>query len=128
MHMGFSAVLVATAVWHFLAFWHFTFHPARTLARTTRERPVHPVSTELFRFLGGINAAIVVLALASVATPPDHRWPAFLALAVANLSQLLVDLRVRRLGLAQGGFFLQILVGDAIFTVVNAAAGIASVA
>lgn len=125
--MAMSAVLVATAIWHFLAFWHFTVHPARTLARTTRERPVHAVSVELFRFLGGINAAIVVLALASLATPPQLRWPAFLALAVANLSQLLVDLRVKRLGLAHGGFFLQIIVGDAIFTLANVAAGVASV-
>lgn len=117
-----STVLVLTALWHFMAFWHFTVQPARTLARTTRERPVQIVPTELFRFLGGINAALVVLALASLAIPAPHRWPAFLALAVANLSQLMVDLRVKRLGLAHGGFFLQIVIGDAIFTVANAAA------
>jgi hypothetical protein len=119
-----SIVLALTALWHFLAFWHFTFYPERTLARTTRERPVQVVSAELFRFLGGINASLVVLALASLALDEHSRWPALAALAVANLSQLLIDLRVKRLGLAHGPFFLQILAGDALFTLANAGAGV----
>ncbi len=122
-----SAVLVFTAIWHLLAFWHFTFHPERTLARTTRERPVNVLATELFRFLGGMNLALVVLALASLALSDAHRWPVFLALAIANSSQFAVDLRVRRLALAQGAFFAQILVGDALFTGLNAGAGVLSV-
>lgn len=122
--MATAIVLVLTALWHFLAFWHFTFYPERTLARTTRERPVHVVSAELFRFLGGINAALVVLALATLALDGPARWPAFAALAVANLSQLVVDLRVKRLGLAHGSFFAQILAGDALFTLANAGAGV----
>ncbi len=80
------------------------------------------LGAELFRFLGGINFALVVLALASLRSLPSSRAPVFLALTVANLSQLLVDLRVRRLQLAHGGFFRQILVGDALFTALNAAA------
>lgn len=121
--MATTTVLLFTALWHFLAFWHFTFYPERTLARTTRERFIHTVSAELFRFLGGINAALVVLALASLALSVPARWPALLALAVANLSQLVVDVRVKRLGLAHGPFFAQILVGDALFTVANTVAG-----
>lgn len=116
-------VLVLTALWHGLAFWHFTFFPERTLARTTSERPVQVVAAELFRFLGAINASLVVLALATLWLPEAQRWPALAALAVANLSQLVVDLRVKRLGLARGRFFLQVLVGDAVFTVANATAG-----
>src|SRR5204862_456106 len=58
-------VLAATAMWHLLAAWHFTLYPARTLARTTRERPVQPLATELFRFLGGLNAALVLLGAAA---------------------------------------------------------------
>ena len=115
-------VLALTALWHTLAGWHFTFHPERTLARTTTERPVSVLTAELFRFLGGINFALVVLALASLRSAPAARWPAFAALMVANASQLVVDLRVRRLGLAHGGFFRQILIGDALFTALNAAA------
>jgi hypothetical protein len=121
-----STILVLTALWHFMAFWHFALHPKRTLARATRERPVSDVSAELFRFLGGINAGLVVLALASLALPVPHRWPAFVALMVANLSQLVIDLRVKRLGLAHGGFFRQVLIGDAVFTLANAGAGVLS--
>lgn len=125
--MASSIVLVLTALWHLLAVWHFTFFPERTLARTTRERPVQVVAAELFRFLGGINAGFVVLALASLALPLEARWPAFAALAVANLSQALVDVRVSRLGLAHGGFFRQILIGDVAFTLANTALGVSTV-
>lgn len=121
-----STILVLTALWHSAAFWHFAIHPKRTLARATRERPVSDVSAELFRFLGGINAGFVVLALASLALPVSERWPAFVALAVANLSQLIIDLRVKRLGLAHGGFFRQVMIGDALFTAANAGAGLIS--
>jgi len=117
-----EAVLGATALWHFLAFWHFTFFPARTLARTTRERPVNVLAAELFRFLGGINLALVVLAVVSLMAPPGQRWPAFVALAVANLSQWAVDVRVQRPGLVHGPFFRQILAGDVVFTAANVAA------
>jgi hypothetical protein len=115
-----TIVLVTVGLWHFAAAWHFLGFPERTLARTTRERPVNPLAAELFRFLGGLNAALVVLALASVWTA--DRAPALLALAVANASQLAVDLRVRRLGLAHGPMFTQILVGDAVFTAATLAA------
>jgi hypothetical protein len=121
-----STILVLTALWHSAAFWHFAIHPKRTLARATRERPVSEVSAELFRFLGVINAGFVVLALASLALPVPERWPAFLALTVANLSQLVIDLRVKRLGLAHGGFFRQVMIGDALFTAVNASAALMS--
>lgn len=120
--MAITIVLLLTAPWHFLAFWHFTFHPTRTLARISKERPVSPAGAEAVRFLGGINAGFVVLALATIALPQAMRWPALLALTAANLSQLVVDLRALRLGLAQGSYFRQIVVGDAIFTVANAIA------
>lgn len=114
-----ALILVLTALWHLLAFWHFALFPGRTLALTTRERPVSEVATELLRFLGGLNLAPVALALTSLAMAPAQRWTAFLALAVANASQLVVDLRVQRLGLARGPFFTQILVGDCFFTAAN---------
>jgi hypothetical protein len=117
-----SIVLVLTAAWHGLAAWHFTLYPARTLARTTGERPVNQMATELFRFLGGMNLALVVAALASLAIPVAARWPIFLGLLVANGSQLAVDLRVQRRSLAHGPFFRQILFGDALFTLLNGAA------
>lgn len=115
-----ALILALTALWHALAAWHFTVTPHRTLARTTAERPVSPLTAELFRFLGGMNVAAVVLAVAAV-LQADIRTVAALTLAVANGSQLLQDLRVRRLGLARGPFFLQILVGDAVFTAANLA-------
>jgi len=117
-----SIVLVLTAAWHGLAAWHFCLYPARTLARTTSERPVNQLATELFRFLGGLNLALVVAALASLALAVAARWPILLGLLVANGSQLAVDLRVQRLSLVHGPFFRQILVGDALFTALNGAA------
>ena len=117
-----TIVLALSALWHFLAFWHFALYPERTLARSTKERPVSRISAELFRFLGGMNVGMVVLALAAIALPEEHRWPAFVALMAGNLSQLVIDLRVKRLGLAHGGFFRQVTIGDAFFTLANASA------
>jgi hypothetical protein len=114
-------VLASTAVWHALAAWHFAFFPQRTLERTTRERPVSPVACELFRFLGAINVGFVVLALAAIARP-EARPVAYVALAVANFSQFVVDLRVQRMTLAKGPMFKQILVGDSVFTLLNVGA------
>ena len=55
-----AVVLALTALWHAAAAWHFTVHPHRTLARTTRERPVNPLTAELFRFLGAQTLAHIV--------------------------------------------------------------------
>jgi hypothetical protein len=115
-----TGVLLATAVWHALAAWHFTLFPARTLARATSERPVQPIPTELFRFLGGLNLALVLLAALAAFAGPEGRRLAFATLALANLSQAIVDARIKRMGLAHGAFFLQIFVGDALFTAANA--------
>jgi hypothetical protein len=114
------AILAATALWHALATWHFTFFPARTLARSTTERPVSEVAVELFRFLGAINSGFSVLALCAIARP-EARPVAFLVLALANLSQLVIDARVSRLALAKGPMFKQIFAGDALFTAANLA-------
>jgi hypothetical protein len=82
---------------------------------------VHSIPTELFRFLGGMNLALVVLAgHAAFAHHAEARKLAFLTLIVANLSQAIVDWRVKRLGLVRGAFFLQIYVGDVLFTLANA--------
>jgi hypothetical protein len=115
-------VMALTAIWHLLAAWHFAFFPARTLKRTTVERPPNALAVELFRFLGGLNLALAVLAITACLVP-RAALPAAIALAVANGSQALQDVRVRRLGLARGAFFHQILVGDTLFTI--AALGIA---
>jgi hypothetical protein len=114
-----AIVLLSTALWHALAAWHFVVTPARTLARTTRERPVSALAAELFRFLGGLNLACVVLAVGAALSPGAQALAAG-ALATANLTQLLQDLRVRRLGLARGPMFATILAGDALFTLANA--------
>ncbi len=114
-----AVILACTAVWHALATWHFTFFPARTLARATSERPVNLVAAELFRFLGAMNVAFVVLAAAAIFAAVDARRLAHVTLIVANLSQLVIDVRVQRLGLARGAFFLQILAGDALFAALN---------
>jgi hypothetical protein len=73
------------------------------------------IAVELFRFLSGLNAALAALAIVAIALP-GSRLGAAIALTIANGSQALQDLRVRRLGLARGAMFTQILVGDAIFT------------
>ena len=114
-----TIVLVLTALWHALATWHFAVTPARTLWRTTHERPISPVAIELFRFLGAMNIGFVVLALLAASLFPEGRRVACLVLVVANASQALVDLRVQRLGLARGPMFKQIFVGDVVFTVAN---------
>jgi hypothetical protein len=114
-----SIVLVATAGWHALAAWHFGLFPERTLARTTEQRPVQALPSELFRFLAGLNASLVVLALAATALGTEARALAALVLCVANATQFVQDLRVQSLRLARGPMFRTILVGDAIFAVVN---------
>jgi hypothetical protein len=113
-----AIVLLSTAVWHGLATWHFVVTPERTLARTTRERPISVLATELFRFLGGLNLACVVLAVGAVFSPSAQALAAGV-LATANLTQMLQDLRVRRMGIAKGPMFLTILAGDALFTLAN---------
>ena len=115
-----AVVFVATALWHALAVWHFTLFPERTLKRTTQERPVNPFATELFRFLGGLNLALAVLALASLRVPASAQWACALTLMVGNASQFAVDVRVRRLRLAHGAMFWQIYIGDGLFTLANA--------
>jgi len=114
-------VLALTALWHALAAWHFTLFPARTLARTTDERPVNVFAAELFRFLGGMNLAFVALALAACWLGREAQVLAAGTLALANFTQLVQDARVHRARLARGPFFLQIYVGDALFTALNLA-------
>jgi hypothetical protein len=115
-----TLILLATAGWHALATWHFGVYPERTLARTTEERPVQVLSSELFRFLAGLNASLVVLAVAAVFLGDEARGLAALVLCVANATQFVQDLRVRALKLARGPMFRIILVGDAVFAVANA--------
>ena len=117
------AILGLTAAWHALAAWHFGITPERTMARTTLDRPVGLIPTELLRFLGGLNAALLVLALLACALP-DARFVAVITLAVANASQAVQDFRVMRLGHVRGAMFRQILVGDCLFTVANGVAAV----
>jgi hypothetical protein len=121
-----TAVLALTAVWHALAVWHFTLYPERTIARATSERPVSVVGAELFRFLGGMNAALVVLGAGACFGSMETVGLAAAVLCVANASQLVQDVRIARSGLASGAFFGQIVAGDALFTVANAAVWVAT--
>jgi len=114
-----TIVLLLTAVWHALAVWHFAVHPARTLGRTTRERPISPIAIELLRFLGALNVACVALGVLAASAYPEGRPLTFVVLALANASQAIVDVRVQRLGLAKGPMFGQILIGDVAFTAAN---------
>jgi hypothetical protein len=114
-----AIVFVSTAVWHGLATWHFVIYPGRTLARTTHERPVSVLASELFRFLGGLNLACLVLAIGAALSRGAQPLAAGV-LATANLTQALQDLRVRHLGLARGPMFVTILAGDVLFTLLNA--------
>lgn len=114
------SILVGTALWHATAAWHFGLYPARTVARTTSERPVNILTVELFRFLAGLNIALVVLAIAAIFLEPPQRWPVYLSLCVANASQFLADIRMKRLKLVHGSMFTQIFWGDAFFTLANA--------
>lgn len=120
-----TIVLILTALWHALAAWHFALHPARTIGRTTHERPISPIAVELMRFLGALNVACVALGGLAVALP-EGRALAFIVLAIANVSQAIVDVRVQRLGLVRGPMFQQILIGDIAFTALNLAALAAS--
>ena len=120
--MAVAVILVLTAVWHALAAWHFVVTPARTLGRTTHERPISPIAIELFRFLGAMNLAFVALGLLAAAGIWHGQRLACVVLAIANLSQAVVDLRVQRLGLARGPMFRQIFVGDTLFTAANVVA------
>jgi hypothetical protein len=113
------AILVTTSLWHAAAAWHFTFFPQRTLARTTQERPVNRIATELFRFLGSLNAAIALFALLLTTLPASSIWIALTGMALANLSQFAVDWRVSRLGLVQGPMFKMIFWGDGIVFALN---------
>lgn len=119
------AVLALTALWHAAAAWHFTLFPHRTLGRSTSQRPVNDLAAELFRFLGGLNIALVALGAIACFVPPA-RPVAAAVLALANATQFVQDVRVKRLGFARGGFFTQILVGDAIFAVANLAVAVAT--
>jgi|GEM_PF-3154687 len=121
MNVG-LVVLLLTALWHALATWHFLVTPARTLGRTTHERPISPVAVELFRFLGAMNTGFVVLALLAAVVFPEARRLAYVVLMVANASQAVIDLRVQRLGLARGPMFKQIFLGDVVFTIANVVA------
>ncbi len=114
-----KVILLATAGWHALAVWHFTLFPARTLARTTRERPVAAIPTELFRFLGAMNLPCVLLAAGAALAGLEARRLALACLVVANLGQAALDLRVHRLGLAQGPFFRAIFAGDLLFAALS---------
>jgi len=117
-----AIILLLTALWHGLAAWHFTLTPTRTLGRTTHDRPVSPIAVELMRFLGAINLGYVALGALAATAFPEARRAAFVVLAIANMSQALVDVRVQRLGLTRGPMFRQILIGDVLFTIANVVA------
>jgi hypothetical protein len=115
-------ILCAASLWHLAAAYHFTLFPGRTVARATSERPVSPIASELLRFLGGLNVALAALGILAASIYPQARPAALLALAIGNLSQALLDVRVMKAGLAKGPFFAQILVGDLLFTVLTTSA------
>jgi hypothetical protein len=113
-------IYLLTALWHLLAAYHFTLFPTRSLARISRERPVNPIAAEAVRFLGAINVAFFGLGVGACFVDQSAYWLISLALMLANLSQALVDISVKRRGLAGGSFFNQILWGDLFFATLNA--------
>jgi hypothetical protein len=116
----YQITFLLTALWHLLAAYHFTLFPERTLARITKERPVNPIAAEVVRFLGAINFAFFLLGVGACFVDQNSYWLAALVLMFANLSQAIVDNRVKQSGLAGGPFFMQIFWGDVIFTLLNA--------
>jgi hypothetical protein len=116
------AILAATALWHAAGAWHFLFYPERTLRRTTDERPANRNAVELFRFLGGLNAALVPFALLTMLLPDSLLWIALVGFSLVNFSQFALDLRLARLKLARGALFKSITWGDGLFFAANAIA------
>jgi len=112
--------LLSTATWHALAAYHFTCHPHRTLQRVLTDKSLVNASfVEMLRFLGGLNVCLAVLPLLALRWPRSRLWPVYFCLFLANLSQFLQDLRVHRLKLVKGKMFRQIMLGDAIFSLLN---------
>ena len=117
----YASVLALTALWHGLAFWHFYVRAERTIAIFTYERPVSPIAGGLIRFLGGLNLAVAALAAVAIPVRIQPMWPIFGFLALANLSQLWIDVQVHRQGLTKQRFTTTILLGDGVATVANLA-------
>ena len=90
-------LFLAAALWHACACYFFLLRPQRLLEALTTEVPVSPIARDVLRFLGAINLGYVAVAVAGAAgaTPAAG---ASLVLALANGSQLAVDLYAHRSG------------------------------
>lgn len=90
-------LFLATALWHTSAAYFFLLRPQRVLRSLTNEAPVSPIAADVLRFLGALNMGYAVVAGAGAcqATPAAG---VSLVLALANGSQLAVDLYAHRTG------------------------------
>lgn len=90
-------LFLVTALWHTAAAYYFLLRPGQVLRSLTNEAPVSPIATDVVRFLGGLNLGYAVVAGAGAchATPAAG---ASLVLALANGSQLALDLYAHRTG------------------------------
>ena len=89
-------LFLATALWHACASYFFLFRPQRILESLTTEVPVSPTARDVLRFLGALNLGYVAVAVAG-ATQATAAG-ACVVLALANGSQLAVDLYAHRTG------------------------------
>ena len=90
-------LFLATALWHTCAVYYFLFRPQHVLRLLTNEVPVSPVARDVLRFLGALNLGYVVVAGAG-ALQATAVAGASLVLALANGSQLALDLYAHRTG------------------------------
>ena len=90
-------LFLAAALWHTCAAYYFLLRPRQVLRSLTNEAPVSPIAGDVLRFLGALNIGYAAVAAAGA----GHATPAAgasLVLALANGSQLAVDLYAHRTG------------------------------
>lgn len=137
MFSAFDLTLTLNALWFGAAFQLFSLRPdvaARILVpRSARESPLFRTLAASLRFLGGMNLALMVLAVLLLVTEslfPDPRQRAVFAVvfAVAHASQCAFNVPIALGGGRQGdalwsvlrGPMLFIFAGDFALTIVNA--------
>ena len=142
---AYAIALLASALWFLAAFRYFSFKYVAAakmmIAKSQRDSPIFMTAAASGRFLGGMNGAFAVLALAlfalfvsgsSLFSDPSERGILLVVLAVAHFSQFIFNVPILKNGERQGetywyvlsGPMLFIFVMDAAQTVLNLVAGL----
>lgn len=117
---AYYVVMVLNALWFSAAFYYFSIKhvsAAKLLVpKSARESPLFLTVAASVRFLGGMNLAFALLALAMLVSPlssvtPVQRAVVLLVLAIAHGSQFYFNVPVARAGGRQGEAFWDVLSG-----------------